>query len=195
MAKVLRRFGSTLNHLSSDDLHKCLTLISRFESLESLRIDIFSVETNAEPIDECLKLLANKCTKLRELRFKTICPTVFFNNIFSLSEFRSLERLVFKSTYMTRHFNGSVEYLKDMTRLKHLSISYPELTEDFFANIQTLLPNIQSLDINIPNIDDNTIKLFVESLQSMKYIERVVINWQTFFYCKNRSQSNPRILI
>ena len=144
-----------------------MTLISRFESLESLGIEVINLMTEVEPIDECLKLLANKCTKLRELRLRTTNSLIISDNIFfSLSEFRSLERLIFNSTLMG-HLYGSVECLKHMTRLKHLSIDYSQLTEDFFANIQTLLPNVQSLDINIPNIGYNSIKSFVESLQSI----------------------------
>ena len=180
--KVVRFY---FKYMSSDDLHKCLTLISRFESLEGLELEInYSHE---EPIDECLKLLANKCTKLREFYLRIINSSVISDNIFfTLSEFRSLERLVFNSKYMT-HFNGSVECLKHMTRIKHLSITCEELSEDFFANIQTFLPNIRNLDIYTRiGFHDNSIKPFVESLQTMKYIEKVVINGQTFIYCKNR---------
>ena len=193
--KSLKKIRFHFKELSSNNLKTCLTLISRIESLESLGIEVINLKTEVEPIDECLKLLANKCTKLKELRLRTTNSLIISDNIFfSLSEFRSLERLIFNSTLMG-HWNGSVECLKYMTRLKHLSIDYSQLTEDFFANIQTLLPNVQSLDINIPNIGYNSIKSFVESLQSMKYIERVVFNEQTFFYCKNRSESQPRILI
>ena len=202
MELFVAKYGKSLKvvrfrfyELSSNNLKTCLTLSSRFESLESLGIEILSLKTYIEPIDECLKQLANNCTKLRELRLKTTDSSVISDNIFfCLSEFRSLERLVFNSTRMGPNVNGSVECLKHMTRLKHLSITYLRLTEDF-ANIQTLLPNIQSLDIDIPLIGYNSIKPFVESLQTMKYIERVVVNGQTFFYCKNRSESKPRILL
>ena len=150
--------------------------------MKSLGIEISSTETYVEPIDDCLKLLSNKCTKLTELCLTIDQSGVIAGDIFfSLSEFRSLERLVFNSTLMEQYLNGSIECLKQMTRLKHLSINYPQLNQDFFANIQTILPNIQSLNIFIPDIGDDSIELFLESLQTMKYIERVVVNGQTFF--------------
>ena len=192
--KGLKKIGFHFNELSSNYLEKCLFLISRFESLESLGIDITSTKTNIEPMYEYVCWLANKCTKLTELCLTTTESSIISDNIFySLSEFPSLEKLVFNSQCKTR-LNGGVECLQNMTQLKHLSITCPQLTQGFFANIQSVLPNLQSLDIYIPHISDNSIKQFVESLQTKKYIERVVVNNKTFFYCKNRSQSKPRIL-
>ena len=191
--KSLKEIRFRLSHLSSDDLHNCLSLISRFESLESFGIEISNIENNVEPIDEWLKLLANKFTKLRELRFKTICPTVFFNNIFSLSEFRSLERLVFNSVYEKR-LKGSIDCL-NMTRLKNLSITSPQLTQHFFLNIHISVPNIQSLNINVRPNDNKSINRFVKSLQTLEYIERVVVNGQTFLFCKNRWKYQRRIIL
>ena len=140
-AKCLKEVRFHLHQWTSNDLKSCLTLISRFESLESFGIEISGKENEVKSIDECLK---------------------------------------------------------HMTRLKHLSITCEKLktsrNQDLFANIPTHLPNLRNLDIKVPHISKDSIKQFVESLQTMKYIERVVINWQTFFYCKNRSQSKPRIL-
>ena len=197
--KNLKKVRFRLSHLTSNDLHKCLSLISRFEALESLGIDISSIKqdkTNVEPIDECLKLLADKCTKLRELRLKTNDSSIISDNFFfSLSEFRSLERLVFNSILKGQHLNGSVECLKHMTRLKHLTINYRELTIEFFSNIHIFVPNIQNLNLNIRLIEDKYINRFVKSLRTMKCIERVVFNGWTFCYCKNSSKYKPRIIL
>ena len=200
-----KKYGKTLKGLKiefleflSEDLKTCFAHISRFESLESLELELKFVYLNSEePIDECLKLLAKKCTKLTELRFKTFQSSIKFNRIFfSFSGFRSLERLVLDFGDITDKLEGSVECLKHMTRLKHLSITYPQLTQDFFANIYTTLPNIRLLEINTNHINGELFKPFVESLQTMKCIERVVINYsKQFFYRKNRSESQPKTLI
>ena len=65
----LKAIEIVLYRLSSDELTTCFAHISRFESLESLELDIKCYIE--EPVEKCLKLLANKCTKLRELRFET----------------------------------------------------------------------------------------------------------------------------
>ena len=50
--KSLKVVRFRLYHMSSDNLKKFFTLISRFESLESLGIVISSTKTNVESIDE-----------------------------------------------------------------------------------------------------------------------------------------------
>ena len=186
------KYGKTLKglkigffELSSDELKTCFAHISRFESLESLELELEFLNLNSEePIDGCLKLLANKCTKLTELRFETYQPIIFNRIFFSFSEFRSLERLVLDFGDITEKLEGSVECLKHMTRLKHLSITYSQLTPDFFANIQSILPNIPFLEINTNPSKVDLFKKVVESLQTMKCIERVVINSiKQFYYC------------
>ena len=53
-----------------NDIKTCFAHISRFESLESLelKIELCMDFITEEQITECLKLLANKCTKFKELR-------------------------------------------------------------------------------------------------------------------------------
>ena len=185
--KSLKVVRFNLRNLTSEDLHKSLALISHLESLESLVMEILSFETNVKPIDECIRLLANNCTKLRNLCLKTNESCLMSDNIFfSLSDFRSLERLVFNYQYKSGHLNRSVECLKNMTRLNNLSIIHSQLTKDFFANIQTILPNLQYLFIRSKCFTDNSIKAFTESLQTMKYLERVVINNKKFYYRRIR---------
>ena len=163
-----------INFRSSDKLKTCFAHISRFESLKSLELEI-EIFLTFEPIDGCIEQLADKCTKLRELRIKTKESSIISNRFFfALSDFRSLGRLVLDLKNATNKLERSVECLKHMTRLKHLSIKYSELSEDFFANIPMHLPNMRYL--NLKFIPEDSIKPFVESLQTMKCIERVVIN-------------------
>ena len=74
---LVNKYGTNLeaiqirfSNISSDELKTCFAHISRFESLESLKLHIDC--SPEEPIDECLKLLANKYTKLIEFPFKTL---------------------------------------------------------------------------------------------------------------------------
>ena len=133
--RSLKGIKIELKSLSSDQLKTCFAYISRFESLESLEITFCSNSTE-EPIDKCLKLLANKCTKLRELRFKTYHSPIKLNRIFfSFSAFRLLERLIIDFGRTTDKLKASVGCLNNMTQLKHLSITYSQLTQVFFADI------------------------------------------------------------
>ena len=197
---LVRKYGTSLKaieisfiEMSSDELKSCFAHISRFESLESLELK-FNYDLG-EPIDECLKLFAHKCTKLRELRISNNSGLISNSIFFALSELRSLERLEVL-IFNRNRVEGSVECLKHMTRLKHLSISPIGQKLDFLANIQTHLPNIRYLKIFIRNYDYTSLKPFLESLQTMKCIERVVVNkeWK-FYYNKNRSESKPRVLL
>ena len=199
LKNLFNNYGKSLKELkimfidmSSDELKTCFAHISRFESLESLKLEINCYMK--EPIDECLKLLAKKCTKLRELRFKAIICKMTNKIFFSFSEFRSLQKLIIDFD-TKRTLNGNVECLKHMTRLKHLSITYSRLTLHFFANIHRILPNIQYLDINTDHNFGQSLKPFIESLQCMKCIERMIISEELeFYYYKNRSESKPRIV-
>ena len=193
--KSLKGLRIVFNDFSSKELKKGFALISQFESLESLELGFDFLESKST-IEECLKLLANKCTKLTELRFKTPPLSKISRIFFSFADFLSLERLVLDFGNIKNKLEGSVDCFEHMTGLKHLSITYSQLTEDFFANIQTILPNIRFLDINTNQNNSELFEQFIESLQTMKYIERVVVNdSKKFFYFKNRSESKPRILI
>ena len=203
--------GLKISKIPSNHFITCLSLMSRFESLESLELGFYF--TFKKGSEECFKLLANKCTKLRELRLNTYrindynyeffvdCRQIFF----ALSDFRFLERLVIDFDCIEEILEGSVECFKHMTRLKHLSIAYSELTLDFFDSIQVFLPNLQYLDIESRQLTFDGIKPFVESLQTMKSLEKVVIRNKCsfggrddfqYYYNKNRnSKSEPKVVI
>ena len=174
--KSLKGLKVVLKGLSSDELKTCFAHISRFESLQSLDTEI-SFTREELPLEQCLQLLANELTKLRELRFKTYRSLITLNRFFfAFDNFRSLERLIIDFGDTKQKLEGSVECLKHCTRLKHLSITYKELSREFFANIHTILPNLRFLDIKCFKLNPQSIKLFVVSLQSMNKIERIVIN-------------------
>ena len=66
--KTLKGLDISIDDVSSDELKTCFAHISRFESLESLRIAV-EFGSKIESIEECLQMLANKCTKLTKLNF------------------------------------------------------------------------------------------------------------------------------
>ena len=183
---------SRTRDLSSSDLKTCFAHISRFESLESLSFRSLSGNIT----DKCLQLLANKCTKLRELVLSFTYSSDTSNRLFfAFSDFRSLERLVIDLEYNPQTLEGSVECLKDCNRLRYLSINNDNLTQEFFADIQTSVPNLRYLYITSEQFVGQSLKPFIESLQTMKSIERVVVNdSKLFYYRKNCLKSKPRIL-
>ena len=193
--KTLKGLDIRLSVVSLDELKTCFAHISRFESLESLRIEIL-FGTTIESIEEYLQMLAKKCTKLKILKFHSAYSGTSQRLFFAFSEFRSLERLDISLVFETHSLEGSVEYLKNCNRLKHLSITYIGFWNlDFLVNIQTFLPNLRYLEFQNYRIFVGNLKPFIESLQSMKYIERVVVNnSMKFYYQKNRLESKPRNL-
>ena len=66
--------------------------------------------------------------------------------------------------------SGNVECFKHCKQLYKLHISYPELTEHFFTNIQSFIPKLQILKILSPEKFSNT---FSDLFNSMKSIQRV----------------------
>ena len=191
--KSLKKLTFRLIDLSLEDLKTFFAHISCFECLESLQFQNV-IRTKFVAIDDCLQTLAKNCTKLKKFVFYPFFSETSNRLLLALSEFRSLERLLINFDYKTQKLEGSVECLNPVTRLKHFFIGHSGLTEDFFANIETILPNLQFLKIESPKIFGQSLKSFTESLQSMKSIERVVVNDSKFYYQKNPSESKPRIL-
>ena len=166
-------------------LKTCFAHISRFESLESFELIVN--EFCGQPIAYYFRPLTKIFAKLKQFTLKT--HTTDISNQSFLSMFRSLKRLVLDFGDTKEKLIGSVECLKHCKRLKHLSISNEVLTQDFFVNIQTFLPNIQNIDINSKDIIVEPViqfKEFMESFQSLRSIERVVVNnLIKYYYCRN----------
>ena len=66
--------------------------------------------------------------------------------------------------------NGSVECFKHCKQLKELDIKYLELREDFFANIASFVPKLQSFRIITKQKFSDS---FIDSFNSMKNIQKV----------------------
>ena len=146
--------------------------ICRFENLTKLELT-FHMSQKTEPIDDCLSLIGRKCTKLLDLNF--IClNTDSLNDTFftAFSEFKAIKKL---KIYLlsNREVKGSVECFKPCKQLFELDINHSQLSEQFFTNVDTFLPNLQTLQISsVKQFSDS----FIHSFQSSKFIEKVVLD-------------------
>ena len=62
------------------------------------------------------------------------------------NQFQAINKYKFK-LYNNTVLSGSVECFKHCKQLNDIDINYPELTEDFFANIALFVTKLQSLHI------------------------------------------------
>ena len=72
--------------------------------------------------------------------------------------------------------SGSIECFKHCKQLKHLNINYDELTEEFFANIASFIPKLQSLKIKSHQQFSDSFKNSFNSLKNMQKVFVSVIN-------------------
>ena len=155
--------------LQSEPLKTCIECIARFENLKELELTIIYCET-VQPIDDCLSLIGQKCNKLLKLDLdigKTVKISDRFFDVFL--HFKALQILKIESNNNTV-INGSVESFKHCKQLKELDINYSELREDFFANIASFVPKLQSLNIST---DKEFYDSFINSFHSMKNVQKV----------------------
>ena len=132
--------------MDEEDPMTSIKLISRLENLRQLSLELGQIRTT-QPIDDCLSVIGQKCTKLLKLDLR-------INSLLEISErffyvfydFEAIKELKIKLSHNKR-FSGSVECFKRCKQLKHLDIDCPELREDFFANVESFVPNLRFLQI------------------------------------------------
>ena len=169
--------------------------ISRFENLTELKLWIYSDDIE-EPIDDCLSLIGQKCNKLLKLDLYFNQTVPISDQFFArFSEFQAIEKLKIIISSETV-LSGSVECFKHCKQLKHLEITYSELTEDFFANIASFVPKLRFLKFETKNLFSIN---FIQSFYSMKNIQRVnhkiIDKTQTNWYfgkCLSEVMSSPK---
>ena len=142
--KTLRLEFTWLNY---EELKTCIECIARFENLKELRLEIWCTMNIKEPIDDCLKLIGQKCTKLLTLDLRIWDPLLISDRFFDLFyEFKAIKKLlIIIPTF--RVLLGSVEWkcFKHCEQLIELNITYHEMREDFFANIAPFVSKLQYL--------------------------------------------------
>ena len=168
-SQTIKTLNITLAYMTSKELKTCIEFISRCENLQSLTLYLPNLH-DSEPIDDCLSLIGQKCNKLLKLDLifgESVPISDQFFDIFS--EFKAIKKL---KIYITpeNKVNGSVECFKHCKQLIDIDINYSELREDFFANIASFVPKLQSLRIRTDYRFSDT---FINNFNSMKNILRV----------------------
>ena len=172
-SQTLKTLHVRFNDVTEKELKKCFDYISQFENLRLLELTFCSTKST-EPIDDCLSLIGQKCTKLTKLDLSIRSSVPISHSFFDVfSRFIGIKKLKIWLSHNTV-LSGSVECFKHCKQLTELDISYPELTEDFFANIELFVPKLQKLHISA---DKQFSDSFKDSLHSLKYIRKVEINF------------------
>ena len=101
------------------------------------------------------------------MNYKIPITDRFFDVFFNFKAIKDLRISLSNNTSL----KGSIESLKHRKQLKYLYINYDELREDFFANIASFVPKLQTLAI-ITN--EQFSDVFINSL---KYFEKFYYNF------------------
>ena len=168
-SKTLLSMDVELNYVTTEELKTIIECIARFENLKELTLLIGTKEIE-EPIDDCLSLIGQKCNKLLKLDLEITSTVPISNRFFNIfSVFKSIIKFEINISPEIK-MKGSVECFKHCKQLKKLNISYYRLREDFFANIASFVPKLQSLRIRTHKKFSNS---FINSFHSMKNIQKV----------------------
>ncbi|XP_054161584.1 uncharacterized protein LOC128959615 [Oppia nitens] len=160
-------------HMIGHQLKNALTHISQFNNLESLGLSISIFDEDIQVIDENIAEISKNCVKLKKLNFTLNNESVISNKFFNaFNKLQSIEKLSLEFFEITKKLDGSVECLKNCSKLRHLVISYKELTEEFFQNIHLFLPNLKIIDIDS---DKQMTNKFMESMSKLANLKKIVL--------------------
>ena len=170
-SQTMKTMNLWFGDMTAEELKTCIDCISRFDNLKSLSLRITSLR-NSHSIDDSLSLIGRKCTKLLKLNLRISRRVPITDRFFdALSEFKALKSLEIALPHNTV-LNGSVQCFRHCKQLKHLEITYSELTEDFFVGIASFVPNLQTLEISTEKQFSDR---FINSFHSMKSIAKVIL--------------------
>ena len=168
-SQTMKTLHLRLLDLTYEELKTCIEYIARFENLKVLTLYLDYLNTT-QPIDDCLSLIGQKCNKLLKLDlsidFRVEITDRFFH---TFHEFKAIKKLKIKIS-PKRVVNGSVECFKHCKQLIELDINYPELSEDFFANIASFVPKLKLFGIKTRNQFSDS---FIGYFHSIENIEKV----------------------
>ena len=181
--------------LTAEELKTCLNCICGFNNLRHLYLSIHTGRIK-EPIDESIAMIGQKCTKLLVFDFSYHTPYDLFpisDRFFDVfTHFKAIKKLKLLSQFET--VIGSVECFKHCKQLNDIHISYDGLKEDFFTNIATFVPKLQSLRIRT---DEKFSDSFINSFHSMNYIEKIDLNINidssNYFWCFGKCLTEMRL--
>ena len=170
-SKTLKSFNAWFMYGSRERVIRGVNCISEFENLKELKLEFMATEIR-EPIDDCFILIGQKCSKLLKLdlnfNFSFYISDRFYN-IFS--EFKAIKKLKLHLPE-GKVLSGSVECFEHCKQLYEIIIYHYKLTEDFFINIETFVPNLRHLYIETRKQFSDTF-ISNNSFQTMEYIQRV----------------------
>ena len=168
-------------------LSLCLTSEANFATnvnyvcrLENLRVLELSFDLEIkQPTDKVLALIGQKCNKVMKLDLTINASLPESDQFFTaLSEFKSIRKLKIELCKKSLA-KGSIESLKGCKQLIDLHINYPELEEDFFTNINVILPKLQYIGVKTGKQFSDS---FIDSFHSMKSIQKV------YHFVNNRTE-------
>ena len=171
-SRRLKTLNVTLNGLTAEEAKTSLEYISQFENLRELTLELL-LSATIGPIDDCLSLIGQKCNKLLKLDLNIVygipITEQFFDIFYKLEDIRKLKISLAINTVLS----GSVECFKHCKQLIELDITCNGLRENFFTNIASFLPKLQSLRIGC---DKQFPDSFINSFYSMKSIKSVELS-------------------
>ena len=189
MKIVVDKFSRKLKYLTiyiygltAEELKTCIECIARFENLKELKLTFSSLKTK-QPIDDCLSLIGQKCNKIVKLDLDFYESVPISNRFFNVfTHFKTVKKLhisIFDKTVLS----GSVECFKHCKQLNELYICCNCLTEQYFHNIESFIPKLQSLVIETEQIFSQS---FIDSFDSMKCMKYSIIHnnsqFNTYYY-------------
>ena len=96
-SKTMKRLNVEFGKLTEEELKKCIECISRFQNLRQLELKFYSYPITEQPIDDCLSLIGQKCTKLLKLDLIIINDSIPISDRFFdvFTHFKTLKNLNF----------------------------------------------------------------------------------------------------
>ena len=181
-SQTIKTLNVLFENLTEEKLKTCIEYISRFENLKELKLEL-NLRTT-EPINESIALIGRKCIKLLKFNI-SFSGNIIINNQFfdTISEFKAIKKLKIDLPFNTK-LKGSVECFKLCKQLIDLDIRYAKLTENFFTNVDTFLPQLKSLRIST---EKQFSDLFTNNFQSMKNIEKVILSSYNIYSIPTKS--------
>ena len=133
---------------SPDHLKKCLTLISRYPNLESLKIKLSMSSKASSPIDSELRLIGIKCKSLKRLSIRSSKWLTNDSLLSVINQFQSLTRLSLTIDSSTQQLLGTIADLNNCSQLNKFKLEFNGLTDETFKDIHLFLPNLKIFESN-----------------------------------------------
>ena len=180
---LFKTFNASFDCMTNDSFQTLIDCISHLENLTELTLESGPMAKNMGPIDKCLPVIGQKCTRL--LKLDLLFDPLFFDQSVLISDqffdifsnFKGIKRLRI-SLSLEKVLPGNIECFKHCKQLNELHIRYHELREDFFANIASFVPKLQLLRIETRKQYSES---FVNLFCAMKFIQNIILTYVNYF--------------